>query len=199
MSKEERNGKRRNVPRHSNGRYAQQKSGGPASGMKASGRSADEMPKNLHPPLKIPSRVRITGLQKVPADIKIQNKLADELVEWAFENKQEFTLNKFPLSKHYDPYKFFNLAKKNQYFKDALSFARYVVIDGMLEVNLKDSTNFTMREYLDNKQWWDKHYADHYNEMIERRKKGDDGARNTTYTIIREPISTDVPPCKEED
>lgn len=182
------------IPRHPNGRYAKQKSGGPASGMKASG-----IPKNSHPPLEI-RRARISRLLPIPKDITTQNELGEELIEWAGVNKHLFTLNKFPLSKGYNPYKFFNIAKTNDYFKEALSFARYIIMDGMLEVNMKESTAFTATNYRNYLEWWDQHYSEHNNAMIERRKKGGGETGESGFKVVyMEKVTSDVPQRKKDD
>ena len=186
--------KKNSIPRLANGRYAKQKSGGPASGMKASG-----IPKNSHPPLEI-RRARNTRLIPIPKDIKTQNELAEGLIEWAGDNKHLFTLNKYPLSKGYNPYKFFNIAKTNDYFKEALSFARYIIMDGMLEMNLKESSTFTANNYRNYLEWWDKHYAEHNNKMIERRKKGAEDIGESAFKVVyMEKVTSDVKPRKKDE
>ena len=52
--------------------------------------------------------------------------LADDLIAWA-HLETSFAIEDFPLSRLYSPHKFYKWSKHNEYFADALEFARYKV------------------------------------------------------------------------
>lgn len=64
-------------------------------------------------------------LKRFPKDTLEQNKLADELIEWALKEDTLF-LESFPLERRMSPYHFFKFAKAetNEYFTMAFDFAR---------------------------------------------------------------------------
>ena len=64
-------------------------------------------------------------LKRFPTSIDEQDKLADELIEWALKDGS-IILEEFPLSKMISPYLFFSFAKNetNDYFTQAFDFAR---------------------------------------------------------------------------
>jgi hypothetical protein len=52
--------------------------------------------------------------------------LADDLIAWA-HLETSFAIEDFPLSRLYSPHKFYKWMKHNEYFADALEFARYMI------------------------------------------------------------------------
>ena len=64
-------------------------------------------------------------LKRFPKDKLEQNKLADELIEWALR-EDTLLLEAFPLDRKMSPYHFFKFAKAetNEYFTMAFDFAR---------------------------------------------------------------------------
>lgn len=73
-------------------------------------------------------------LKYPPKDIDEQNKLADELVAWCMLS-DSLTINGFPISKGYNPYRFFRAAIDNEYFANAVGLAKAIIVD-RLEVGL---------------------------------------------------------------
>lgn len=52
--------------------------------------------------------------------------LANDMLTWAHQ-ESSFAIEDFPLSKGYSPHKFYKWINHNEYFADALEFARYMV------------------------------------------------------------------------
>jgi hypothetical protein len=61
-------------------------------------------------------------IKKLPLDFGEQNALGDELVEWSKSSIAE-SIEDFPLFKGYSPYKFYCMARDNEYFADCLDSA----------------------------------------------------------------------------
>lgn len=73
--------------------------------------------------VKYPAGYR-NGLKKPPKDPEGIKKLADELIAWSY-SKNATAIEEFPLSKLLVPYRFYQLAKNDEYFADALAHAKY--------------------------------------------------------------------------
>jgi hypothetical protein len=63
----------------------------------------------------------------MPKDIKVQNRLADEMIIWIENNEKVLDLDLFPLSKHLSPYRFYKEAVHNPYLDEALEVCRYII------------------------------------------------------------------------
>lgn len=86
-------------------------------------------------------------LTYVPKDKATQNKLADELVAWC-RLSDSLTINGYPLSKGYNPYRFFKVAQSNEYFSDQVGTAKALIIDRLengLHAGKYDRSVFNMR------------------------------------------------------
>lgn len=146
-------------------------------------------PKPAQKTLSIQKKVATArDAHKIPTNKDEQDYLGEELIEWTHKNDEAFSLDGFPLSYGFSPYKFYQIAKKNVYFAECLEFARYVMLSGMRKVILKNPTKFTMHTYQEHKRWWDKDYAEHYKEMIELRKSKPDDDDNKNVRIVYQEV-----------
>jgi len=93
------------------------------------------------------ARVVFPDLWHAPRDVAEQNYHATELIRFA-ELETTLTLDSYPLSRNYNPYKFWRISETNQFFKDCLESARLIV-----GVRLK-------------KEWHDKDPKDYAKEML---------------------------------
>jgi hypothetical protein len=66
------------------------------------------------------------GIKPIPKDTQTIKQLADELLAWAYST-EDINIETFPLTKGYNSYKFFKLAKVDEYFADALGNAQEVI------------------------------------------------------------------------
>ncbi len=97
-------------------------------------------------------------LRPIPTDERIQNELADQLIEWALKNPFSVALHAFPLSRRFYPYKFYQIGKSNEYFATALSFAQHILITHMSESIWNNKGNY---DYFKLRQrCWDTEYAE---------------------------------------
>lgn len=65
-------------------------------------------------------------INKPPTDLEAQNALANEMIQWV-ARQDSFALEEFPISKRMAPSRFYQCAEDNEYFADALDFARYSI------------------------------------------------------------------------
>lgn len=88
-----------------------------------------------------------------------QNELADDMIEWS-KLETSLVIEDYPLSKNISPYKFFKLALNNEYFDEALQFARAMIasrsykkavnreVDGSMVMKMMPLYNPEYREFL---------------------------------------------------
>lgn len=79
------------------------------------------------PKPKLPPKNPNGCYRSTPKKLNDQYKLADEMVEWINNNEDVLDLDRFPLSKHFSPYRFYKIARHNKYFEEALEVARYII------------------------------------------------------------------------
>ena len=70
-------------------------------------------------------------------DVKWQNQIGDDLMEWA-DKEDSRLLDSFPLSRRLAPEWFYKMAKKNPYFAQCLSYAKAKLGERM-EDKIKDN------------------------------------------------------------
>lgn len=75
--------------------------------------------KNVDPALQI------RGFKGCPKDIEEQNALGVELVEFTC-NPEIYDIEEFPLSRRMNPYRFYKMAKTNEFFAECLQTATYL-------------------------------------------------------------------------
>lgn len=63
------------------------------------------------------------GLFMATDDVSLQNRLGNEMMEWA-DLDDSFVLDAFPLKKRMSPPKFYKMAEQNPYFAECLSYAK---------------------------------------------------------------------------
>ena len=87
---------------------------------------------------------KFPGLKSLPQDPQEQATLGDELIDWV-NNKPVLDLDLFPLSKGYNPQKFFQM--NNEYFQEALAFAKGMLCVRLEEVYAKaDLKNYLLKK-----------------------------------------------------
>lgn len=64
-----------------------------------------------------------TRLYHATDNVELQNRLGNELMEWV-DKEDSLLLDTFPLSKRMAPRWFYNMASKNPYFEQCLSYAK---------------------------------------------------------------------------
>jgi hypothetical protein len=64
-----------------------------------------------------------TKLFMATDDVNVQNRLANEMMDWA-DLDDSFVLDSFPVMKRMSPIKFYKMAEKNTYFAECLSYAK---------------------------------------------------------------------------
>ena len=72
------------------------------------------------------TRTRRRFVIKPPTDEQEQNELVNELIWWV-QKKDSYALEDFPISKSMAPSRFYRCAEDNEYFAEALDFARYTI------------------------------------------------------------------------
>ncbi len=78
------------------------------------------------------ARVAFPDLWHAPKESHIQDFHGQQLIEFA-QLDTTYNLDKYPLSKGYNPYRFWKIAETNQFFKDCLESAQLIVADRMKE------------------------------------------------------------------
>ena len=81
---------------------------------------------DARPKPNLPTKTNYHPYEITPKDTKTQNKLADELIEWAYNN-EVIDLDLFPLSKRLSPYRFYKISQSNPYLEEALEVAKYII------------------------------------------------------------------------
>ena len=69
--------------------------------------------------------IQFRGIGSVPSSVDEQDKLGIEFVEWA-SLPQSYYLEEFPLQKRINPYKFFGMRHKNEFFAECHQIAKYL-------------------------------------------------------------------------
>lgn len=80
---------------------------------------------STHQPLDIPKKY--VSFSQPPEDIEEQNKLIMDMVEWADTDDKALDPDKFPVTRKLNPYRFYRLADKNEFFAEGLSLAKYII------------------------------------------------------------------------
>ena len=76
---------------------------------------------------KYKNAIKRNIVEFIPPSEQQQNELGDEMITWCLADTNILELDLFPLSKKYSPSAFYNIAKKNEYFAQALDIARAIV------------------------------------------------------------------------
>lgn len=79
-------------------------------------------------------------------DVQWQNRMGNELIEWA-DNRESLVLDNFPLSKKLAPYWFYNMRNKNAYFAQCLEYAK-AKIGERLQMKLLSDKISGSQEYM---------------------------------------------------
>jgi hypothetical protein len=146
------------------------------------------------PKPRVQKRVYPFKLNRMPKSADEQNKMADELVEWAFQ-PESILMEEFPISKMISPYRFFHLAdeKSNQYFTDAYEFA-----NSMCAIKMQKGKH-TLDINLMNKIFplYHKRYAEY---LVARELRAvESGKSSSTIVVQMEPSKSDIVPlCVSE-
>lgn len=77
--------------------------------------------------------------QPIPTSVEDQNRLAKELVQWAYLT-DSYKIEEFPIVKRYNPYRFFKIRHTNEEFAEALELAKYILAL-RLEEEMEDNKN----------------------------------------------------------
>jgi hypothetical protein len=134
----------------------------------------------------------------MPKDIKVQNRLADEMIVWIENNEKVLDLDLFPLSKHLSPYRFYKEAVHNPYLDEALECCRYIISSriqaGWFHKQL-DST--ACRELLPQ---YNKAYRDWVSMKILAAMESRNKQESSNFTVVLDPIqATSQVPERIED
>lgn len=113
-------------------------------------------------------------------DPKVQQRLANELAEWA-DREDSVVLDSFPLSKRINPRWFYNMAKNNTYFAQCLEYAR-ARIGERLEMKLQGNPVYQLKALPIYSTPW----ADY-------EEKKQEAARATQATVVERYI--ELPNC----
>lgn len=143
-------------------------------------------PKNQVPKTLSISSPSFPSIQKAPENEEEQNKLAEEMLQWLYQNPQEIKLEAFPLSKWISPYKFFRIGETNDYFNNALNLARRE-IGARIQERLGDNPQYLMRMlplYHDEFQAW---------EMRKQQQDTVNAKRDVYVEMVSAPNSDKVP------
>ena len=79
-----------------------------------------------------PLEKQCRGLKPLPTEEESIIEYGDQLVEWS-ENPENMELARFPLSLRHNPYKFYRLSEKNEYFRDCLETAKLNIAIRLIE------------------------------------------------------------------
>ena len=74
---------------------------------------------------RTPIEHQIKGLASMPQDIEEQNQLGVELVEWSC-NANNYFIEKFPIMRRINPYRFFKAKETNPFFAECVQIAHYI-------------------------------------------------------------------------
>ena len=93
------------------------------------GKSKHKFERKPKPTEAIKHPVRRTGMSFVqpPTDPEEQNKLIQEMVDWAMQDETALDPEKFPILKRISPFKFYRLADSNEFFAEGLALAKYII------------------------------------------------------------------------
>ncbi len=140
--------------------------------------------------LSIPVRY-YEKLHRPPRDKLLQDKLADRLVLWA-KTDEALTIDGFALKELISPYRFKRMAPENEYFQQALEYARAAVGDRLFKLGLfKKADSSLVAKTLPI-------YNEEYREFVlQKQDKQQQGIINVI--MERFPSSSEVPEIPEED
>lgn len=115
------------------------------------------------------ARARKRFINLPPGRVDEQNNLADEMSEWV-SKQQVWNLDQFPISKKMAPSRFYNLKDNNEYFANALEYARRVISDRLIMgwKTKEVEKDFCLR-FL---PLYNQEYRDYVNEKIYNDAKG---------------------------
>lgn len=136
------------------------------------------------------------NLLRPPLDVYEQNVLADQMVDWAYDS-DSVSLAEFPISKTINPYRFYKVAEKNEYFADALQHTKYILGERLKKKWIRGELE---REYvLKFLGQYDPEYKAEYMEKVESFRKLQLQSNQGAIQVVMEPFpSSPLVPVKKE-
>jgi hypothetical protein len=160
------------------------------------GKSKHKFERKPKPVEGIKHPVKLTGLSFVqpPEDVEEQNKLIQEMVDWAMTDESALDPEKFPILKRISPFKFKRIAETNEFFAEGFALANYII-----GVRLKE---LTRERKLDKEYLF--HFLQFYNPEFKafmREKKGleSEMVREKIILLYKTPESPMVPNKREDE